>query len=116
MVGVDVAGRDRFHAEVPGEVAQEAEPARIPTLERALELHEEALPFECACESGGSVRIEEPEAAVRAAREADEALVQLGDGLERDGRRQRLPVLSSRSASPRVRRRQEAAEVRVAAS
>ena len=115
MVRVDVAGRDRLDAEVPGEVAQETEPARVSALERALELDEEALPPECACEPGSGVRIEEPETAARAAREADEALVQLGDGLERDGRRQRLPVLSSRSAGPRMRRRQEAAEVRVAA-
>ncbi len=114
MVRVDVAGRDRLHAEVPGEVAQKAEPACVSALERALELHEEALPPECACEPGRRVRIEEPEPAARAAREADESLVQLGDGLERDRRLQRLPVLSSRSAGPRMRRRQEAAEVRIA--
>ena len=79
MVRVDVAGRDRLDAEVLGEVAQETEPPRVPALERALELDEEALPAECARESGGGVRIEEPEAAARAAREADETLVQLGD-------------------------------------
>ena len=115
MVRVDVAGRDRLDAEVLGEVAQEAEPARVSALERALELDVEALPPECAREPRRRVRIEEPETAARAAREADEPLVQLGDGLERDRRRQRLAVLSPRSAGPRMRRRQQAAEVRVAA-
>ena len=83
VVRVDVAGRDRLDPEVLGEVAQEAEPARVSALERPLELDEEALAAERPREPGGGVRVEEPEPAPRAAREADEPFVQLRDALER---------------------------------
>ena len=104
MVRVDVSGRDRLDAEVLGEVAQEAEPARVPALERALELDEEALAAERAREARRGVRVEKAETAPRAAREADEPLVQLRDGLERNRRRQRLAVLASQpDAFPHAR-------------
>ena len=86
MVRVDVAGRDRLDTEVLGEIAQEAESPRVAPLERTLELDVEALATECACETCGRVRVEQAEAAARAAGEADEALVQLGDELERHRR------------------------------
>ena len=78
MVRVDVAGRDGLHAEVLGEVAQKAEPTCVSSLERPLELDEEALAAEGAREASGRVRVEQPETASCAAREADEAVVQLG--------------------------------------
>lgn len=48
-----------------------------------------------------------------AAREADEPLVQLRDGLERGGRGQEDAVLLSLGSRSRVRGREDAAEVRV---
>ena len=90
---MDVAGRDGLDTEVLGEVAQEGEPARVSALERPLELDEEALAAERRREPCSGVRVEEAEPATRASGEADEPLVQLADGLERDGRRQRLAVL-----------------------
>ena len=77
MVRMDVAGRDGLHAEVLGEVAQEAEPARVSSLERPLELDEEALAAERAGEPCSRVGVEEAEPATRASREADEPIVRL---------------------------------------
>ena len=87
MVRVDVPGRDRLDAEVLGEVAQEAEPPRVASLERPLELDEEALPAERPRQTRRGVRVEEAEAASRAAGEADEALVQLCHRFQRHRRR-----------------------------
>ena len=89
-------------------------PSRVAPLERALELDEEALATECSCKSGGAVRVAEREPVARAPREADEALVQLGDGRERDGGLEEDAMLLALGARPRVRGREDAAEVRVA--
>ena len=116
MMRVDVAGRDRLDTEVLGEIAQETEPPRIPPLERALELDVEALATECACKTRGRVRVEQSEAAARAAGKAYEPLVQLGDDLERHRRGQRLAVLAPRAPRSRMRCREQAAQVPVPAS
>ena len=116
MVRVDVAGRDRLDSDVLGKVAQETEPSRIPSLERALELDVETLATECACEACGRVRVEQPEAAARTAGKADETLVQLGDDLGRNRRRQRLAVLASRAPRSCMRCREQAAQIRVPTS
>jgi hypothetical protein len=87
---------------------------RIAPLVRPLQLDEEPLAAERACEPGRAARIVERQPVAGAPGEADEPLVQLRDGLERDGRGQRLPVLSPRAAGPCVRRREDPAEVRVA--
>ncbi len=84
---MDVACCDRLDAEVLGEIAKKAEAARIPSLVRALELDVEAIATECSGEVRCGIGIEQREPAARAARQADEPLVQLGDGLERGRRR-----------------------------
>ena len=109
-VGVDVAGDDGLHPRMSGEIAQERVPARVAALERPLQLDVEALRPECAGERGGSVRVVAPEPLPRAAGEADEPLVQLGEQAWVERRRQQNPFLRPRV---RVRRGQEAAEVRV---
>ena len=111
MVGVDVAGDDGLDARVRGEVAQQRVPPRVAALERPLQLDVEALRAERAGELGGRVRVVHAEPVAGAAGEADEALVQLREqrGIERG--RHELPFLGPRV---RVRRGQEAAEVRVA--
>ncbi len=114
MVRVDVSRRDRLDAEVLGEVAQEPDAARVAALEGSLELDVEASAAERPREARCRVRIDEAEAAAGAAGEADEPFVQLHEALERDRGRQRLAILSPRSARSRVRGRQEPAEVRVA--
>ena len=96
MVRVDVPGRDRLDAEVLGEVAQEAEPPRVAPLERPLELDEEALPAERARQARRGVRVEEAEAASRAAGEADEPLV-------RALRPSRAAPTAAAARDPRVR-------------
>jgi hypothetical protein len=97
-------------------VAEKAEPPRISPLERPLQLDVEALSAERAGETTCRVGVEEPEAAPRAPRQADEPLVRLRNGLERDGRRQRLTILAAGAPCTRMRSRQQAAEIRVAAA
>ena len=112
MVRVDVAGRDRAHAQRLGEVAQRGETARVASLVRALQLDEEAFRPERARQGPRAVRVADRETVPRAAGEADEPLVQLGEqpGVER--RRQRLRTFLW--SGPRVRGREQTAEVRVA--
>ena len=66
-------------------------PARVAALVRALELDEEPLPAEGARQRGGAVRVATPEPVPRAAGEADEPLIQLGEqrGVERRRREAR---------------------------
>ena len=111
MVCVDVAGDDRLHARVLGEVPQERVPARIAAFERPLQLDVEALRPERAGKRDGGVRVARAESLPGAAGEADESLVQLREqgGIERG--RQELALLR---ASVSVGGREEAAEVRVA--
>ena len=110
-VRMDVAGDDGLHARMSGEVAQERVPARVAALERPLQLDVEALRPEGAGERGGGVRVTHAEALPRAAGEADEPLVQLGEQARVERGRQQDPLLRPRV---RVRRGQEPAEVRVA--
>ena len=116
MVRVDVTGRDRLDAEVLGEIAEEAEAARVASLERPLQLDEEAIPTEDTSQSRGGVRVEQPEPASRTTGKADEPFVQLGDGVEGHRGRKRIAVLVSRTPRSRVRVREQPAEVRVPAS
>ena len=73
------------HAEVLREVAQVRVPPRIAALERPLQLDVEAVAAERLRQPRGAVRVAQPEPLARAAGEADEPLVELRDGLERDG-------------------------------
>jgi hypothetical protein len=113
-VRVGVAGRDRRDAERRRQVAQRRVPADVAALVRALQLDVEAA-GERRCERGGEVRVPHAEAAPGAAGEHDQSLVQLRE----DARVERgVPGrlrLASRRPCPRVRRGDEAAEVRVPA-
>ena len=111
MVRMGVPGDDGLDAGVLGEIAQERVAARVPALERPLQLDVEALPPERAGELGGGVRVADAEPVARAAGEADEAVVQLREqhGIERW--RHELSFFGPRV---RVRRGEQPAEVRVA--
>ena len=112
MVRVDVAGRDRLDAQVLGEVAEQEVAARVASLVRALELDEEAV-SEGGGKPCGPVRVDDAESLARAAGEADEAVGELRDELERDRRaaaaaRGRAPAAKTRVpawASVRSRQR-----------
>ncbi len=82
-VRVDVSRRDRLDPEVLGEIAKRDVAPRVSPLVRSLELDVEALAAECVGETRRAARIMERQPVARAAGEADEALVQLRDGLER---------------------------------
>ena len=111
MVRVHVAGRDRLHAERLREVSQRGVPAHVPALVRPLELDEETV-AERAGDRGRGVRVAHGEPVPRATGEADEPVVQLEQELDRQrGIERRVLGPGSR---PRVRRGEEAAEVRVA--
>jgi len=110
----DVAGGDRLDAEALGEVAEHHVAPHVTPLVRPLQLDEEPLAAERAREPGRAARIVERQPVTGAAREADEPLVQLGDGLERDGRRQRLSVFPPRTACPGMSGGEDPAKVRVA--
>ncbi len=112
-VRMDVSRGDRLHAETLGEVAEHRVAARVAALVRPLELDEEPLPAERGGEPRGGVRVVEREPVSGAAGEADEPVVQLGDGVERDGRRQGLSVLPPGTARAGMGRGEDPAEVRV---
>jgi hypothetical protein len=114
VVRVDVAGRDRVDSQRLGEIAQPSEPLRIATLVRALQLDEEALAPERVSKRGGAVRAPQAEPVPRTAGEADEPVVQLRQQRSVQGRRERIRTLPR--TRPRMRRRQQPAEVRVAPS
>ncbi len=114
-VGVDVAGGDRVDAEVPREVAEQAEPPGVAALERALELDVEPLAAERLDERNARVRVAQAEPVTRAAREARETVVQLDHRREGHGRWQQDTVLLAGRPGARVRRGEEAAQVGVAA-
>ncbi len=111
---MDVAGRDRLHAEMLGQAAQQAETPRVSALVRALQLDVEPLAAERAGKARRSVRVEQTEPAPRAAREADEPCVRLHERVERDRGRQRFAVLVADAARSRVCGREQAAEIPVA--
>ncbi len=85
-VRVHVAGGDGIDAERLGELAQRGVAARVAALVRALELDEEAVAAERGGEPGGGVGIADGEAVARAAGQADEAVVSLGELLQRQRR------------------------------
>ena len=115
-VRVDVARRDRLDAEVLGQVAERDVPSRVAALVRPLQLDEEPLPPERGGEPGSAVRVSEREPVARAAGEADEPLVQLRDGLERDRGLEQHPVLLALGPRSRMSGREDPAEVGVAAA
>ena len=113
-VRVDVPRRDGLDAEVLGQVAERRVPPCIAALVGALQLDEEPLGAERGGEPRGAVLVVEREPVARAPGEADEALVQLRDGLERDVGRQWLPIFAARMPSAGMRLGEDPAEVRVA--
>src|SRR6266540_5038335 len=98
MMGMDVAGDDRPHAERGGEIAQQRVPGPVASFVRTLKLDEEAVAAEGSREPRGGVRIAHGESVARAAGQADEPIVQLLQQLlveRRIGRR--LAFLSRRA-------------------
>ena len=81
---VHVSRRDRFHAEVLREVAEQCAAPGVSPLVRPLELDEEALPSEGLGKARCAVRAPNAEAVARAAGEADESFRELCDELERN--------------------------------
>ncbi len=111
VVRVDVAGRDRRHAERLGEVAERRVPAGVAALERPLELDVEAVAAERPREARGRVRVADGEPVAGAAGQADEAGVALLQHGQVEPRGERLGALLRTGL--RVRRGQQPAEVRV---
>ncbi len=74
---VCVAGDDGLYVQRLGEIAQRRVAAGVAALVRPLQLDEEALAAEDACEPRSRICVAHGEAVPRAAGEADEALVQL---------------------------------------
>src|SRR5690349_9296571 len=114
MVRMDVARHERRHAERLGEVAQGGVAARVATFVRALELDEEAVSAERARESGGAVGIAHGKTVTRAARETEEAFVQLFQQRLVERRVGGWLRLLSGWTRVRVRRGEQAAEICIA--
>ena len=106
MMGMHVSRGDRADLECPRQVAERRVPAGIAAHVWALELDVEAIAPEGLGEAGGGVRALDAEPLARAAGEADEPLVQLG---------QEIWLEAGVEALAGVRGGQQAAEVRVAA-
>ena len=113
-VGMDVAGDHRLETELAREPAQGGVSALVAAFVGTLQLDEEALPPEGAGKLAGGVRLAHAEPVPGAAREADEAFVSLDQLLNRKSRCSQLPLPPGRSRV-RVRAREQATEVRVAA-
>ena len=113
-VRVDVPRRDRLHPEVLGKVAERRMTTRVASLVRSLELDEEPLAAERRGEPGCATRVVVREPVPRAAGETDEPFVQLGDGLERRGRREEHAVLFPGRTGARMCSGEDPTEVRVA--
>ena len=113
-VRVDVSRRDGLDPEVLGQVAERGVPPGVAPLVRSLELDEEPLPPERGCEPGRACRVAEREPVARAAGEADEALVELGDRRERHGGLEQDAVLLPLGSRARMRGGEDPAQVRVA--
>ena len=111
-VCVGVAGRDRLHPKRLGEVAKRGVAAGVAALVRPLELDEEAVAPERLREPRRRVRVAHGKPGARAAGEAHEPLVQLLEATLLERRRQQL-VLAAGKTRTRMRRRQQAAQVRV---
>ncbi len=110
---MDVAGGHGAHAEVLREVVQECVAARVAALEGSLQLDVEAVGPERLRQPDSGVRVAHREPAARAAREADEAVAELGHGLEGDGRPEQDTMLLALGPRSRMGRGEDAAEVRV---
>ena len=108
-MGVGVTGRDRPDAERFGQVAQRRIPPRVAPLVGPLQLDVEALRPEGRRQLCRHVRVPHAEPVARAAREADEAVVQLREQRRVERRRGQVWAV----ARVRVRRGQQPAEVRV---
>ena len=113
-VGMHVAGGDGVDAEMLGEVAQGGVAAHVPPLVGTLQLDEEPVAAERPGEPGGSLGIAHGEPVAGTSGKADEAVSVLLDESLSDGRRQRLPILTTHSAGARMRLGEDAAQVRVA--
>ena len=116
VVRVHVTRRDRLHPQVLRQVTEEHVPSRVAPLEWPLQLDVEAVAPERLRQAGGTVRVAQAEPVARAPGEADEALAELRHGLQGDGRRQGLTVLTARTPRPCMRGGEDAAEVGVAAA
>src|SRR5215212_4894245 len=90
VMRVRVSGDDGRDAECLGEVAKPGVPTCVASLVRALELDVEAVAPEGGGEPGGRVRVVDAEAVTCAARQADEALVELLEQRLVERRRQQL--------------------------
>ena len=108
---VRVAGDERRHAQRRREIAQRGVAPRVAALVRTLQLDEEVLASEDIGEPRRRVRVANGEPVPRAAGETDEPVVQLLEQRRLERRRQRLASLLR--PRPRMRRREQPAEVRV---
>ena len=113
VVGVDVAGDDRLDLERLRELAEPGVPPHVSPLEGPLELDEEPLAAEGLRQARGGIRVPDGEPEARAAGEADEPFVQLLEQRLVERRLERRLALLRPGV--RVRRGQQAAEIRVAA-
>src|SRR5207244_8197721 len=113
VVRMCVAGGDGLDAEALGELAEQLAPPPVATLVRTLELDEEAVAPECACQPSGRIRIADRETVTRAAGEADQSVVQLLQACLVERRLSRRLALPSGRSRVRVRRGDQPAEVGV---
>jgi hypothetical protein len=113
MVCMHVPCDDRRHTEHLGEIAQTGVAPRVAALVRSLELDEEAVRAEGACQPRGGVRVAHRDAVPRATGEADEPFVQLLEQTVIECRIRGRLTLSSFRPRARVRSRDQAAEIRV---
>ena len=111
---MDVPRRDGLDPEVLGQMAERGVPPGVAPLVRPLELDEEPLPPERGCEPGGACGVAKREPVARAAGEADEPLVELGDRRERHGGLEQDAVLLPLGSRARMRGGEDPAQVRVA--
>src|SRR5436305_2019822 len=100
-MSVHVTGGDRRHAQMVGQLLQTRIAPRVAALVGALQLDVERA-VERTRELLGRPGIGDRYSLPRAARECDQPFGMLGDELDGGGRRQRLAVLLSLDARPRV--------------
>ncbi len=112
-MSVDVTGHHCLDAQGLGEIPEPGVAPHVSPLERALQLDEEAIAPKRLCQARGGVRILHGEPEPRAARQADDPLVQLLEQSLVERRIQRNATRPRIRSSPRMGRRQQPAEVRV---
>ena len=113
-VRVDVPGGDRVDAEMLGEVTQSGVPTDVAALVRSLQLDEEVLTTERACQPGSCIRMAHGKTGAGATGEADETFGVLLDEPLAHGWGKRLAILTSFAPGTRVRLGEDAAQIRVA--